>query len=771
MARPLGRKTAVTDRDSKGHIEQSIIWTFDSQANGLGQLASVNSSDGYQQSLHYDSLGRNHQSTTSLPGAGTFTERQTFDHLGRPYQRFDASSDQQDNGVRGTQTQYNAYGYGEAVVDVRHQHGQPITVYKHITAMDERGQVTGSTQANGLIATSKQYNYATGLLEQVNSQSILRADIQDLRYDWDNIGNLTARHEYSGTKSLTESFAYDSINRLTSAGNTTVQYDGLGNITAKSDVGAYSYGSSAGPHAVTQAGNTTYQYDANGNNISSSDGRTLQYSTFDKVVEVRKGNHQVNFNYSPHRNRYRRIDRDSSSGQTKTTYYLGAVEIIDNSNGQREYKRQLGDAIETIRYQGNSFLQQSTHYLLQDHLGSVDVIVDHLGNIEQELSFDAWGKRRNASDWQAQLATQHLPLSAFGTLNSITTRGYTGHEMVDAVGIIHMNGRIYDPKLGRFLQADPFIQAPYNSQSLNRYSYVMNNPLNATDPSGYFAWAAVWAVMKVAVAAYVVSEIIVTIGINSGWSSDLIRALTIATTIWLTGAIGPESLTNTQIAVMATMGGITSVLQGGKFGHGFVSAGLSAIGGQFIKGANWIKKGVGKTVAKITLGGTVSKITGGKFANGAKATAFLVALQGLPALYKKIVGYELDMRSGGDAVPKDSLDMPVEGANNIGTQEEILDPSCFACEGGDLSKTLNQVPGINAVSGAHDVIQVSLGNGLARDVLNVPGMIPTAAFTYTAALARPLTYLSTGQIIGIATTYSRNKERGRDRQLPYTLGY
>ena len=109
--------------------------------------------------------------------------------------------------------------------------------------------------------------------------------------------------------------------------------------------------------------------------------------------------------------------------------------------------------------------------------------------------------------------------------------------MVDSVGIIHMNGRIYDPTLGRFLQADPFIQAPYNTQSLNRYSYVLNNPLNATDPSGYFGWA-VWVIN--AIIAYVVSDIIVTIGINSGWSSDLISMVTIAATIWI-GGIGAES--------------------------------------------------------------------------------------------------------------------------------------------------------------------------------------------------------------------------------------
>jgi RHS repeat-associated protein len=114
---------------------------------------------------------------------------------------------------------------------------------------------------------------------------------------------------------------------------------------------------------------------------------------------------------------------------------------------------------------------------------------------------------------------QPLALTAFSAINHITNRGYTGHEMVDGVDIIHMNGRIYDAKLARFLQADPFIQAPYNTQSLNRYSYVWNNPLNATDPSGY------WFLPLLA--AFIVTDIIVTIGINSGWDPGLITALVV----------------------------------------------------------------------------------------------------------------------------------------------------------------------------------------------------------------------------------------------------
>jgi hypothetical protein len=50
-----------------------------------------------------------------------------------------------------------------------------------------------------------------------------------------------------------------------------------------------------------------------------------------------------------------------------------------------------------------------------------------------------------------------------------------------------MNGRVYDYNLGRFLSVDPFIQSPGNSQSMNLYSYIINNPLAGTDPSGYSA--------------------------------------------------------------------------------------------------------------------------------------------------------------------------------------------------------------------------------------------------------------------------------------------
>jgi RHS repeat-associated protein len=93
-----------------------------------------------------------------------------------------------------------------------------------------------------------------------------------------------------------------------------------------------------------------------------------------------------------------------------------------------------------------------------------------------------FGQRRT-TDWSAPMPWS---ITLGNELKDTTHKGYTGHEQVDAVGIIHMGGRIYDPKIGRFLQADPFIQSPGNSQSLNRYSYVFNNPMAWTDPTGYW---------------------------------------------------------------------------------------------------------------------------------------------------------------------------------------------------------------------------------------------------------------------------------------------
>ena len=110
-------------------------------------------------------------------------------------------------------------------------------------------------------------------------------------------------------------------------------------------------------------------------------------------------------------------------------------------------------------------------YVIKDHQGSMYATITNL-TIER-YSFDAWGNRRNP---------QTL---SYDNVTTSFDRGYTLHEHYDDFGLINMNGRLYDPLVGRMLSPDIVIQDEQNSQAYNRYSYCFNNPLRFTDPSGY----------------------------------------------------------------------------------------------------------------------------------------------------------------------------------------------------------------------------------------------------------------------------------------------
>jgi RHS repeat-associated protein len=98
----------------------------------------------------------------------------------------------------------------------------------------------------------------------------------------------------------------------------------------------------------------------------------------------------------------------------------------------------------------------------------------------ERLSYDVWGQRRNANGTDD---------ASYALKGNQDRTGYTGQEHLDELDLVHMNGRVYDPIIGRFTSADPNIPDPTNHQSFNRYSYVLNNPLNYTDPSGFITFA------------------------------------------------------------------------------------------------------------------------------------------------------------------------------------------------------------------------------------------------------------------------------------------
>lgn len=366
------------------------------------------------------------------------------------------------------------------------------------TGRDAAGRLTSAVVGNGL-ESQKIYDESTGQLLEIQSGYGYTMPIRSLEYQYDELNNITSRQDH--VQGLTENFDYDRLNRLTRSdvngqigdvmysGVVDYAYDVLGNMLSKSDVGAYTYGDqgrtagNAGPHAFISAGadHTDYQYDLNGS-IVQGGSRTIEWASFNKPTRFEKDGRAITFRYDPDRARYLKVTQES-----RTLYLDKTYERIE-TGAKVEHKHFIyadGQlvAIHVKSTDDGTALPDETSYLHRDALGSIDTITDGQGNIVERMSYESFGERR-AGDWRTD--TDFV-------IPTLTNRGFTGHEHVDEMGLIHMNGRVYDPELGRFLSADPTIQFPYDPQSYNRYSYVLGNPYKYTDPSGYSAdeWA-IW---------------------------------------------------------------------------------------------------------------------------------------------------------------------------------------------------------------------------------------------------------------------------------------
>jgi RHS repeat-associated protein len=164
----------------------------------------------------------------------------------------------------------------------------------------------------------------------------------------------------------------------------------------------------------------------------------------------------------------------------------------------------------------NSVAMKYNHF---DHLGSVTATSDDMGKVvglawggtnATAMGYDAWGAQRSP-DGKAAAPNTSYPLP-------VGHRQFTGHEAIPNVGLVNMNGRVYDPELGRFLSPDPNVQFAADLQSYNRYTYSANNPLRYTDPTGY-SWYSflsspmfwvdvVVAVVSIVACAYTVGAVV-----------------------------------------------------------------------------------------------------------------------------------------------------------------------------------------------------------------------------------------------------------------------
>jgi RHS repeat-associated protein len=428
--------------------------------------------------VEYDSLGRSFATTWAIDGT-PYRVHGTFDGYGRPSRLFYPAGGISNFAVR------NSYGpHGHLASVVNNASG---ALYWRLDSATAALQIEKETFGNSVQST-RQYEPLTGRLDLLHT-SRGATTIQDVDYDYFANGSVFQRRDNALAR--VDTHFYDALDRLTgwSTARDGVQFESHtfgyawnGNLTSERTVRAgkvtkdlvYKYGENgAGVHAMTSVGGDSYGYDIAGRQTTGPD-RSIGYTTFDLPSEIKIKSDITTFDYDGFQVRAKR------SSPTSSTIYVGGIyeKRNDTSQPERHVYHVLagGRAVAQVSYVAQP---QSTEvlYVHDDLLSSVSAVTDSSGAVVERFYYDPWGRRVDASD---QPLPDAPPASGM-------RHGFTQHEHDDDLGLINAQGRIYDPKIRRMLTPDPLISGLAVSQSLNRYSYVLNNPTSHIDPSGLAA--------------------------------------------------------------------------------------------------------------------------------------------------------------------------------------------------------------------------------------------------------------------------------------------
>ena len=406
------------------------------------------------------------------------------------------------NGFSSTKTIFNEYKNGELFKKRENTAtGNPIWTLNNRNA---RGQITSATLGNNLIAQTNTYHDLGYTLQtKYDKLGTPNANIMTLDNTYDIVqGNMLTRT--NNMFAWNETFGYDLRDRLTSYTNklgaqTTQEYEDNGKIKSNF-LGNYRY-SSAKPYQ-----NTAIKLSAEGMlEPGMAQTQTIVYNAFKAPISITQGIQRINFGYNMAQDRsvmyYGNSNTDKMLRPIRRFYSAdGTMEITQTvATNSYEFTTYIGGDAYTapivVRQTDNA--TSSLFYLHRDHLGSILAISNSLGNVVEKRLFDAWGDIVKVQNG-AGVALTKL---------TFIERGYTGHEHLQYCRLINMNGRLYDPRIHRFLQPDNNLQEPYNTQNYNRYGYVLNNPLRYTDPTGESWWEVI---------GYVISTYILVANANGG---------------------------------------------------------------------------------------------------------------------------------------------------------------------------------------------------------------------------------------------------------------
>ena len=442
---PAGRLVSVADGD------RTLFYTY----NNKGQLIN-NGVSGHQFAYTYTTAGLLQKEVKTIKDQ-TLTKSYTYDAKGRLLTYTSPSCLVQKLGYDAS---HNLISITDNATSVKLWEAK---------SYNNQGLLASDVNCGNKLTT---YTY-----DQLGRYKGISNSLAAFSYQYNRGGLLMQRVEKFGSSGLTETFAYGAEGCLLSSTLSgkvpvTVSYNSGRTIKVKSDIGSYSYNASGAPlSAITPISgysSALQQVNYYKNNLPSAIVHTGCTREYEYGVDNLRD--------------YSALTVSSSTlpfAACKRYYFDDFERNINTVNGavsDLDYIFADGRLVALVRTSGGS---KTCYGALTDRLGSLMSLYTG-GGIVQKFSYDAWGNRRDP------LTGVALSSSELASANSITGYGYTGHEHIDEFGLINMNARIYDPKIGMFISVDP--QAG-SYPGTYPYTYCGGDPVNRVDPTGEDYWS------------------------------------------------------------------------------------------------------------------------------------------------------------------------------------------------------------------------------------------------------------------------------------------
>ncbi|UZO81488.1 FG-GAP-like repeat-containing protein [Aquimarina sp. ERC-38] len=508
---PIGKTTYNYSR--KGILERKklegsstnmlINYSYDSKYRNTQVAAFGNDQQNYTYKYQYDDYNRLNKVSEEVIGkvtSGRFEKITSYDEFGRIRNEIYNSLNHNDNTESSVKV-LNIYdAFSGELSEIRE--GETNKLLWKLESQNPSGLFTRVTLGNGF-EVNRSYNEQNRLSMLIDKKTVDNTTIKaiDYTYTYNNQhGLMTNRNNLIFNQK--DEFEYDANDRLIEAKGKSITkhiYDLKGRIKENNRIGTYNYDQLKQYQLIQILLDNSINSHYESHNLQKID-----YNIHKKPTSIKNEGTAglIDYDYGPYKDRTHLYhgNKSEKSERNYQKFYSSILPIEIEYNKEAKSTRIItyvaGDAYSSPMVHiknSNSDGPSGILYIHRDHLGSISAITDSTGKIIEQNHFGAWGNREYSFKAYSQ--------GVFKNSDYLLNRGFTAHEHIFNTNLIHMNGRIYDSLLHRFLSPDNYIQDPFSSKSFDRYAYVWNNPLSFNDPSGEVVFT-IAVIVGVAVGAY-----------------------------------------------------------------------------------------------------------------------------------------------------------------------------------------------------------------------------------------------------------------------------